>query len=169
MHCLDELINVCKIECKEQNIPISSSVVFKTSYRAKRTYGSCKPNLVSNSYEITISSFLLDDSVPVNSVKMTILHELIHTCPGCQNHGKTFRKYAALLNKQYNYDIKRTSSREERGITTPYNSNEEIKYVIKCKCCGNTYYRRRKSRLITKSYLYRCGKCGGKLSIDNIL
>ena len=47
--------------------------------------------------------------------------------------------------------------------TVEYNEAEEYKYKIKCKDCGQIYYRKRLNKNFTKKY--RCGKCKGKLEL----
>ena len=44
-----------------------------------------------------------------------------------------------------------------------FNENENYKYKIICKKCGQEFFRQR----LNKDFLrkYRCGKCGGKFSI----
>ena len=39
----------------------------------------------------------------------------------------------------------------------------EYKYKIKCKDCGQIYYRKRLNKNLIKKY--RCGKCKGKLEL----
>ena len=41
-----------------------------------------------------------------------------------------------------------------------YNEEKGYKYIIKCKNCGQIYYRVRKPNNLQK---YRCGVCRGKL------
>ncbi len=40
-------------------------------------------------------------------IKNTIMHELIHCMPYCNNHGKKFKEYAKYINKNLGYDISR--------------------------------------------------------------
>lgn len=40
-------------------------------------------------------------------IKNTIMHEIIHCMPYCNNHGKEFKKYAKYINKNLGYDISR--------------------------------------------------------------
>ena len=39
----------------------------------------------------------------------------------------------------------------------------QMEYKIKCKDCGQIYYRKRLNKNFTKKY--RCGKCKGKLEL----
>ena len=37
------------------------------------------------------------------------------------------------------------------------------RYIIKCEGCGQEIVRQRKSKLVDKPQLFRCGKCDGRL------
>lgn len=115
-------------------------------------------------HHIEISRWLmeLDDDI----IKNTIIHELIHCIPYCNNHGEEFKKYAAYINKNLGYDIKRVGNPKEDYIKSgiPYIENKEsYKYKIKCEQCGQEILRQRFN--LKKIRQYRCGKCGGKLNL----
>lgn len=42
--------------------------------------------------------------------KNTIIHELIHCIPFCNNHGSEFKKYAVYINQKLGCDIKRVGN-----------------------------------------------------------
>ena len=114
-----------------------------------------------NTYVIQVSNRLLDESVPVQSLKQTIMHELLHTCTGCMNHGKTWKDYADRVNKAYGYDVSRTTSAKSLGVDTE-NIRKDIKHQFVCKNCGQVINRTRESNF-TKNYQhYKCGICNGK-------
>lgn len=98
-------------------------------------------------------------------IKNTIIHELIHCLPKCTNHGAEFRKYAKIINEKLGYNITRTGNKKEdfKKSNVEYSEIEEYKYKIKCKECGQLYYRKRLNKNFTKKY--RCGKCKGKLEL----
>ncbi len=103
-----------------------------------------------------------------NIIKNTIIHELIHCLPGCNNHGELFKKYANYICFKLGYDIQRTGNKKEdyQKSNVPYQDEEKkYKYVIKCKDCGHTYYRMRKPKVLAD---YRCGSCGGRLKLEDI-
>ena len=60
-------------------------------------------------------------------------HELIHTCPGCFDHGKKWKKYASVARERLGYLISRTVSPEDLGIADI--SQEEPRYKITCNGC----------------------------------
>ena len=47
-----------------------------------------------------------------------------------------------------------------------YNEDKKYKYKVMCKSCGYTFYRQRMNKNFSKKY--RCGKCLGKLIVQEI-
>lgn len=117
-----------------------------------------------NTHHIEISIWVMKLSDEI--IKNTIIHEIIHCIPFCNDHGKEFKKYANYINKKLGYDIKRLGNPEEdyEKSKIPYTKeNIEYKYKIICKKCGQKIYRKRlNKKLISR---YRCGQCGGELEI----
>lgn len=125
--------------------------------RAKTFFGTCKKVVKTYDYEIEINHQLLK----VNKKKLmnTLIHEVLHTCKGCMNHGKTWVNYANKMNDKFGYDISRATSYEKVGIERP-----KAKYTVECIGCGNQTYRQQRSKLITQVDKYRC-RCGSKLKL----
>lgn len=131
-----------------------TSVTINT--RAKKRWGQCKK--VGMCYEISISSMLIKDSVALVHLENTVIHEILHTCKGCMNHGATWKELASKVNRTYGYNIKRTNSFEEKGITPP-TTNYAIKHKFVCKGCGQVIVRQRESDFTKRYNLYKCGRC----------
>lgn len=185
---LEVLYKECINELKLINLNLDDiekygKIDIKISKRNAKRYGCCKqeePDKTSiyiqngkihykkfNSHHIEISKWLLELNDEI--IKNTIIHELIHCLPNCNNHGKEFKYYAKLVKENLGYNITRLGNKEEdykksgiefkeRGRKVKYN------YKIICKKCGQTYFRQR----IKKSFIIRyvCGKC--KREITNI-
>ena len=62
-------------------------------------YGRC------NKHHIEISPWVMQ--LDKNIIKNTIMHELIHCMPYCNNHGAEFKKYARYINEKLGYNISR--------------------------------------------------------------
>ncbi len=143
-------------------IPVSKNIQesVQVNIRAKTRFGCCKK--FKNGYIIEVSEAIAKG--PEASLLLILAHEILHTCPGCQNHSKFWKTHAEAMNKAYGYKIKRTSNPEELGIKIEriYKNNKNVRYVLICKGCGQSIERIRRSRLVTHTHLYRC-KCGGKL------
>ena len=156
-------------ENKEINISLSK--------RNNKRYGCCKPDVPDENfkviirkgqkriikyenykkYDIEISPWVMKLNNEI--IKNTIIHELIHCMPYCTNHGKEFKNYAKIINNYLGYNISRVGNKKEdyNKSNIEYNEKEEYKYKIKCKKCGQMYYRKRLNKNFVKKY--RCSKC----------
>lgn len=168
------LFDDCQMLLRQEGIPISDRVLpLKINTRAKSRFGCCKvvrqggrtAGLSQSKFQIEISSAMADAADW--DVKNVLLHELIHTCPGCMNHGKRWKLYADRINLKYGYGIKATSRYSDFGLEEPEKA-EQAKYLIICKSCGMEIRRKRRSKLVENTDKYRCGKCGGALEIREI-
>ncbi len=116
-----------------------------------------------NKHYIEISPWVmqLDDKI----IKNTIMHELIHCLPYCNNHGKQFKKYSELINTRLGYDISRTGNRQKdyEKSNIEFAEIEKFKYKIICKGCKQEFYRKRLYKNFIKRY--RCGKCSDRFDV----
>lgn len=165
--CIKELESIGIIfKDKEINIIISK--------RNNKRYGCCRPEIPDENYKkvfrkgfkfiikyenykkytIEISQWVIDLNDDI--IKNTIIHELIHCMPKCTNHGEEFKRYAKLINEKLGYNITRAGNKKEdyEKSNIEYNEIENYKYRIKCKNCGQIFYRKRLNKNFTKKY--RC-------------
>ena len=190
---LEEKLNKLYLECiKElQNIGIDilnkeliGTIDIKISKRNNKRYGCCKQENPNKKYKIVqkigrrkiikyekfdthhieISKWVMDLNDEI--IKNTIMHELIHCIPFCNNHGKEFKKYVAYINKKLGYNITSKGNKKEdyKASNLEYQEENSYKYKIICKNCGQIIYRKRFNPNLIKKY--RCGKCGGKLELQ---
>ena len=167
-----------------QNKEIMGNIDIKITTRASKRYGCCKQENPDKNYKtiqkrsyhkiikyekfnehhIEISSWVMDlnDSI----IKNTIIHELIHCIPYCNNHGENFKKYATYINEKLNYNISTKGNKQEdyKASNMQLEEKDEYKYKILCQQCGQIIYRKRLNKNLIRKY--RCGKCGGKLSLQ---
>lgn len=188
---LNNIYNECLKELKDIGIDILNNknvgvIDINISKRNNKRYGCCKQEAPDKSskivekkgfkkivkyqiykkHHIEISPWVLKLNNDI--IKNTIIHELIHCLPYCNNHGKEFKKYAKYINQNLGYNIATLGNKKEDYIKSniQYNENELYKYKIICNKCGQEFYRKR----LNKNFLrkYRCGKCGSKFSVINI-
>lgn len=166
----EELYSLTKklfLELKNIGIPVSKDIEKVTiNTRAKSRFGACKVRkntLGKRVYTIEISSEIL--GCETKDISSVIIHELLHTCRGCFNHGKKWKIYSALVKEKLGYDISRTQTYEDFGLNKP-NEKEEIKYIVKCSGCGAEFPRKRLCNLVKNPQNYRCGKCGNILYLQ---
>lgn len=185
---LEKLYNECIKELKTINIDINNESIgeidIKIAKRNSKRYGCCKQEEPDKNYyhlvkrrnrvlieydrykkhHIEISRWVLDMNDTI--IKNTIIHEIIHCIPNCNNHGKTFKKYANYINQTLGYNISRLGDKEADLKKSNLEYNEKTinyKYKITCKKCGQTFYRQRLNKNLIK--YYRCSICGGKLKL----
>lgn len=162
MRNLATVANDCQRKLDAIGIPYRKST-FTVNTRAKKRWGQCCPPKQRNgAFAINISKRLLMDDVELKSLEDTVLHELLHTCEGCLNHGPKWKMYAAKVNRTYGYNIKRCTSSQEKGIVPdPVVAREDMKYLVRCKSCGRLVGRQRKTHFVEHCECWRCGVCGG--------
>ena len=119
-----------------------------------------------NTHEIKISTWVmnLDDQI----IKNTIIHELIHCIPGCNDHGEKFKAYARIINEKLDYHISTRGNKEEdyKRSNLEYKKEEKkYNYKITCDKCGQTFYRQRLQRNF--EYKYRC-ICGNRFRVEKL-
>lgn len=186
---LEELYAKCIEELKSigidiLKIPYIGKIDISISKRNNKRYGCCKQEEpikesktieklgrkrvirygIFNKHHIEISLWVmeLEDEI----IKNTIIHEIIHCIPYCNNHGKEFKKYAKYINEKLGYNISRVGNKKEdyTKSNVEYNEKEEYKYHIKCTNCGQEFLRKRLDKNFIKKY--RCGKCKGRLKVE---
>lgn len=143
-------------------IPYADIEDFTVNTRSRR-WGQCRRE--NGCYFISVSATLLDERNDEDGLLNTLIHELLHTCPGCWNHGAAWQQQAQRVENAYGLHITRLSSAEEKGVTfdaRPTRSHEK-RYAIRCEHCGKIYRREKRSKVITNYSRYRCGVCGGHL------
>lgn len=188
---LNQLYNQCIKELQEIGINIQDkekigTIEIKISTRSTKRYGCCKQENPDKNYKIVqkrghrkiikyekfqnhyieISSWVmqLDESI----IKNTIMHELIHCIPFCNNHGKEFKKHAQYINQKLGYQITTKGNKEQdyQASGIEYVGTNHYKYKIICQNCNQVIYRKRFNANLIKKY--RCGKCNGKLKLVEI-
>jgi len=157
MQDLDILMQQVAEEARGLGIPVSRAIspTVRVNGRATSRLGCCRC-LPDGSFEIELSKRALEGDE--NTLRQLLAHELLHTCPGCQNHGAMWKKYAAIMEKAMGYTIKRTVEPQELGL-----GPKESRYTLVCRQCGAEIHRQRQCRLTRYPWLYRC-RCGGKLT-----
>ena len=158
-------LQACYEECVKElsTIGITCGNILKVipNTRSKNRWGLCKHE--PNGHIIEISYRLLQDEVSEYALKNTLIHELLHTVEGTCGHKGLWKELANKVNKYYpQYNIKRTTSEEEKGIE-PVTKKQEAKYIISCPKCGweEPYFRY--TKVVEHTDRYRCTKCKNAL------
>lgn len=149
--CMDMLENI--------GIEYGNIIEVVPNSRAKKRWGQCCK--VPGGFSININVALLDERNKEEGLIDTLLHEIIHTCKNCFNHGANFKKIAGKIHRAYGYKIATAESAADMGVIEE-TRGIEYKYAIQCETCKSIIRRTRMSNAIKHPEAYRC-KCGGIL------
>lgn len=155
-------------DCQEAGLTIQKAF-FDFNSRLKRTLGRCskydQDPKNQQYFLIEISSYLLKTQNPA-LLRDVIAHELIHTIPGCDNHGPAFKKAAKKLNAYFPgvYNVQVKANLADYGLEAPKTNH----YKIVCQDCHYTMYRQRMSKFLRQIDCYQCPKCHGPLKVYRV-
>lgn len=160
MRDLNEIAEECEKDLAAIGIKIGWITGYTVNSRAKRRLGLCSSNGCGG-FNIQVSEVLLRDDVPMEELRHTLYHELLHTCKNCQNHGKEWKRLAKKVSLAYNMDISRCASPDEKSVHILQDQHrEQAKYKYQCQGCGKVHINMRASGFTRQPERYRCGKCG---------
>lgn len=183
---LERLYNECILELKKMELDFTDEkkygkIDIKIAKRKAKRYGCCKQENPDKSskiwqngkiqytkfytHHIEISKWLMELNDEI--IKNTIIHELIHCLPNCNNHGRNFKNYANIIKKELGYNITRLGNKEEdyKKSGIEFKKEEKVikyKYRVICKKCGQVYFRQRVQKNFARRYV--CGKCRRKIT-----
>ena len=145
---------------REEGIKPGTITACTVNTRAKRRWGLCRYNSVSGTYSLNISSRLLEEDVPEDSLMSVLVHEILHTTDAV-GHGPKWKAYAAQMMRAYpNLKIERTNSAEELGVkSVASEARRRPTKVYRIQCagpCGCTHSSSRLSSTIKHPEMYRC-------------
>lgn len=158
---------------RDIGIPISDSICPKVRLsKAHSFFGQCIPKGAHRRFPegydflIALSVFTLGNSY--RSIENTLVHELLHTCPGCLNHGPQWKAHAEVVRKRLHLDIKRV-----HGDKTPSDianlragrKKSPFRYMVYCPNCGASWKYRKAGRVVryADKCTCACGYVGMKL------
>lgn len=170
MKDFNNLIATCLKEVQTAGIQPGTIRNWEINRRAKKRWGQCSKDK-NGEYSIQIAARLLeDDRVSEKACKETIIHEILHTCPGGMGHTGKWKEYADIMNAKYGYHIKRTTSGEEKGIENYSPSRRlENRYMFRCRRCKSVIVKKKKCKFTHYYRNYSCVTCGLKHAYEKYL
>ena len=155
---LDILLMQVISQARSLSIPVSRNIAphVTVNTRARTRFGCCRS--VGGRHTIEVSHALLETEEKF--IRQVLAHEVLHTCPGCANHGKRWLHWAAQMNRAFGYDIRRTHAPQALGLEDA----RPVRYLVVCRQCGKAIPRMKRSPLVDHPERYRC-KCGGSLFV----
>ena len=129
------------------------------------SYWATVKKLKNSNFSIRVSKMFnsVDEDKFNDRLMSTMIHELIHTIPGCMNHQAPFKKVAAMVNRVYpQYKVQRCARSSEYGVPVEV---KEYKYLVTCHKCGAEWkYKRAPNvwkQINKKHSSFTCPYCGG--------
>lgn len=173
MKDLKRLYLECVSEARSVGLDISDRITgIEVNSRLSRALGRCAAQYAVGggyTYRIEVNPCMLADGLDDTIPKNTIIHELVHTCPGCMNHGPEFQRRALMVNRRLGYHVSTTTdgnALEAAGVTLKRAADN---YGIVCKKCGRVVQRRKRwSSTLENIGGYRHGGCGGDLYVISL-
>lgn len=167
---ITRIFNTVSKELIKIGVPIPVKDIKKVGElktRSKRVLGVTYTCMNSMSIFLALENFSKTNYIGINKkligedfeIEKTMVHELIHTIPGCSNHGPNFKKYAELINRhypKYNVSTYYTSDSDE---TENIANIKKPKYVVTCENCGAKTYFYRKCKTLDIISKCTCNKC----------
>ena len=145
-------------EARALSIPVSRCISpeVQVNTRARTRFGCCRRSGLR--FHIEVSAALLEGE-PF-ALRQVLAHEILHTCPGCSDHGSRWKGYAQQMNAAFGYAIRRADRFEDLGLT----DRRPVRWLIVCTQCGHSSGRMKRSPLTEHPERYRC-RCGGRLEV----
>ena len=107
---LTDVLHTAVKDIKSLGYEVGTITDFSVNNRYRRAWAKCY-RTGRNTFKIGINPALLKANP--ESARSTIYHEVIHTVPGCYNHGVIFGEVAVKSNRHFHTCITRTTSRSE--------------------------------------------------------
>ena len=160
-----KLIISAERKLDELKIPYARVKRWEINTRAKRRFGQCCKSAGEFTINLSVYLFQAKDE----EIEEVILHELLHTCRGCMNHGRRWKKYADKIYQAYGIQIKVTGNDGDYGQEYEKQMQREYHYLFRCTSCGKSFgyfrmcpsVRELLSAEGTEAKYIRC-KCGGR-------
>lgn len=164
MENLEALAAKCRAMLAAIGIQAGCVERYTLNTRAKSRLGQCR-RLPGGSFEIELSASLFSEDAPRAIAVGTMLHELLHTVPGCFAHRGKWSVLAARVNAAYaQYPVRATLRRDILPFLPT--ASPCYRYAILCTKCGSVCYRQKQSAPCKYPARYRCTKCGGRLRVE---
>jgi len=157
---INGLLALAISQARAVKIPVSWGICpqVRLNRRARTRFGCCIRK--GRTYTIELSAKLAEEGSE-DAILQVLVHEVLHTCYGCSNHGARWKSYAQRMNAAYGYRVRRTDNYMELGIE----DDRPMRYWVVCDKCGRRIPRMKRSPLVDHPERYRC-TCGGSLRVE---
>lgn len=159
MKDLYKLFDSALAMCDEAGIPYGTIFNIRINNRLSRAWDRCLSQDGRKTFWIEIQGkFAQDEFSTDKAVIAVIIHEIIHTCEGCWNHGSLFMEYGQRITDRFGIKVSATDSPENLGVDS-ISWNVSKKYEVKCNC--RSICKDRMCGIIKYPHTYTCRLCHG--------
>lgn len=102
MHDIKNSVKSLKKMFKAEGLELGKIKKVKTAKLGKDLYGTTK--WTAQGFVITLNTSLTDERNDIHHMEDTLVHEMVHCCRGCFDHGAEFQRVARQLDK-YGYNV----------------------------------------------------------------
>ncbi len=157
---LERVGRECEKKLRGIGIPVGEIDRWEVDRKRRSRWGNARKFGFERGFVISINQRLLEGHTQAG-LEETVMHELLHTCPGCMNHKAKWKHYAALVNAAFHLNITTFSPPEKKGLP-----EDPAKYVVRCTECGMDFPRKRMCKIVRHPEAYVCSRCGGRLTVQ---
>lgn len=164
MRNLQKIFEDCLAEVKALNIPVGD--IFRIDWLDMNdAWGKCYSAYTDKKlkYLIVINSEFASENISIMELRTTLCHEILHTCPRCGGHGKTWVKYALMVDKAYRYNVAAFKSKYDI-----LNHDLPNLHQMVCPNCGGKRLFKNESvwdKISNENVVY-CGWCRYEMEIE---
>ena len=167
---ISDEIKQCKVFLKSEGFKNfhgdKGMEVVKFNLNSPKILGQCGSKSYGAEFNFNPTYFQIADKLAVHS---TIMHEVIHSVIGCENHLSKFQMLAKLVNYKLGLKVQTHTTDVAYAQHIQKIQAQKSKYQITCKGCGKIYYKQRMSKSIDlmirlegkPSPFFKCPYCGG--------
>lgn len=125
---LQALLEECLTEVHAAGIKTNPIRCIRWKKHSTGSWGQCCDH--DGEFEILINEIYRKGKRDLAHLKETMIHEILHTCDRCQNHGQEFWDHAKKMDEMYGYHIFSTDLEEEETSKSP------LHHPVICPNCG---------------------------------
>ena len=168
-NCLQTAEQLLTQSCSLFTPVVFSSIAFT---RATSYWMQIQFNSSNDSFDLKIGSLfdkIQDENLKKERLISSCIHELIHTIPGCWNHGSKFKEIASSVNQTFpEYHV--STSTSVHSLINLEITKRVPRWQILCNSCNNSImYTRRPKYIANFNDMYSCTICGNScFTINNL-
>ena len=154
----DEILECAKLvaELGYPDLRINKYLVSFSTRRVKN-FATCT-KVGDHQYKIVVNQHYLE-LASADNVHNTLMHEVIHSVPGCMNHKDPWKRVAKKVNATYTFtEIKRLGHDDNywKEYASQHKRKLDYAYVVTCDECGHQWRYKKKCTVVNTAEKGTC-------------